>query len=109
MSQIGVRPSQPSQPQKTTQRRAGNSLLAAAILVAGIGGGLLAWHPWDKGTTVTVPTKDPQQVTTQRIGTVWQPGLSGPGLPVECVTNETGGISCLILPDPYAHIRKQDS
>jgi hypothetical protein len=33
----------------TTRSRAGYGLLIAAVLFAGFGGGLLAWHPWDKG------------------------------------------------------------
>lgn len=99
--------SQPEpQPQATTTKaRPGYGLLATAILFAGLGGGLLAWHPWDKGPAPE-PPKDPHLITIQHIGDQEEPGGSEPRRPVYCMTNETGGLYCMVMPNQYTAIRK---
>ncbi|GHE78339.1 hypothetical protein GCM10017786_04980 [Amycolatopsis deserti] len=95
----------PQQPQVATQPRSGSGLLAAAILVAGIGGGLLAWHPWDKGP-VPAP-QDPQHITIQKVGEQVEAGNSDATQPVYCLTNETGGLYCMPLPNRYTTIQEE--
>ncbi|HEY3470062.1 MAG TPA: hypothetical protein VGL47_33360 [Amycolatopsis sp.] len=85
--------------------RRGHGLLAFAILVAGIGGGLLAWHPWDKGPA-PAPPKDPQHITIQKVGEQSDPTDSGSDRPVYCLTNETGGLYCLVMPGRYTGIQE---
>ncbi|MEU7764836.1 hypothetical protein AB0B25_06905 [Nocardia sp. NPDC049190] len=98
---------QPSLPQpqaNSTRPLAGYLLLSTAILVAGIGGGLLAWHPWEKDT-VKLPPKDPQHITVQQIGDQYEPTNSDSVRPVYCMTNETGGLYCMVMPSRYSGIR----
>ncbi|WP_433271148.1 hypothetical protein ACQPZF_11640 [Actinosynnema sp. CS-041913] len=80
--------------------------MAAAILVAGIGGGLLAWHPWDKDTVPAPPPKDPQRITIQKIGDQSDTTGDDSTRPVYCMTNETGGLYCIVMPGRYTHIRE---
>jgi hypothetical protein len=102
-------PPQPEpQPQATPAKsRAGTGLLAFAILVAGIGGGLLAWHPWDK-PPLPEPPKNPQHITIQRIGDQSDPTAgSASDRPVYCMTNETGGLYCMVMPGRYTGIEER--
>ncbi len=97
----------PPQPQaNTTRSQPGYGLLATAILVAGIGGGMLAWHPWDQNK-VQAPPKDPQHITIQHVGDQRESG-GGPEStrPVYCMTNETGGLYCIVMPNRYSGIRE---
>lgn len=97
---------EPSQSQAlTTKPRAGQGLLATAILFAGIGGGLLAWHPWDK-ETAQEPIKDPQRITIQRVGEQHDPTKSDSDRPVYCMTNETGALYCMVMPGRYTSIQE---
>ncbi|MEU8639899.1 hypothetical protein AB0C38_47550 [Amycolatopsis sp. NPDC048633] len=104
---------QPSPPQPqppaaaATKPRGGHGLLATAILLAGIGGGLLAWHPWDKPAPPP-PPKDPQHITIQKIGDQSDPTAgSGSDRPVYCMTNETGGLYCMVMPGRYTGIEER--
>jgi hypothetical protein len=95
----------PPQPQATTTKsRTGHGLLATAILLAGIGGGLLAWHPWDK--PAPPPPKDPQHITIQHVGDQSDPTESGSTRPVYCMTNETGALYCMVMPSRYTGIEE---
>ena len=99
---------QPSfpQPQPTPARpRSGHGLLIAAVLFAGFGGGLLAWHPWDK-PPLPAPPKDPQHITIQKVGDQSDPTDSESSRPVYCLTNDTGGLSCVVMPTRYAGIQE---
>ncbi len=102
-------PSQPqpqSQPQVTaTQPRSGHGLLATAILIAGIGGGLLAWHPWVK-PPAPEPAKDPQHITIQHVGDQTEVTDSGSRKPVYCMTNDTGALYCMVMPNHDTDIRE---
>ncbi|WP_217998114.1 hypothetical protein [Nocardia paucivorans] len=81
--------------------------MSVAIMVAGIGGGLLAWHPWDKGPAPE-PPKDPHHITIQRVGEQRDPtGSSSENRPVYCMTNEVGGLYCLVMPSRYAGIQEE--
>jgi hypothetical protein len=94
------------QPRETTARsRSGNGLLATAILVAGIGGGLLAWHPWDEAP-LPAP-KDPGRITIQKVGDQREATNYDETRPVYCMTNETGGLYCVVLPNRYTHIEEE--
>ncbi|MEV6646925.1 hypothetical protein [Amycolatopsis sp. NPDC051371] len=96
----------PPQPQATTTKpRAGTGLLSTAILLAGIGGGLPAWHPWDK--PAPEPAKDPQHITVQQIGDQDDPTDSASSRPVYCMTNETGGLYSMVMPGRYTGIRER--
>jgi len=99
---------QPSPPQpQPAKSRAGTGLLSFAILVAGIGGGLLAWHPWDK-PPLPAPPKDPQHITIQHIGDQSDPTAgSDSDRPVYCLTNETGGLYCMVMPGRYTGIEER--
>ncbi|TNC20983.1 hypothetical protein [Amycolatopsis alkalitolerans] len=100
---------QPSPPQPqavTTKPRTGYGLLVTAILFAGIGGGLLAWHPWDKDR-VPEPPKDPRHITIQRVGEQREAGESDSTRPVYCLTNETGGLYCMVMPGRYTTIQEE--
>lgn len=97
----------PPQPQATTKEsRPGYGLLATVILVAGIGGGLLAWHPWDKHP-VQEPPKDPGRITIQKVGDQTEAGNSEATRPVYCMTNETGGLYCVVMPNRYTRIEEE--
>ncbi|MER5269039.1 hypothetical protein ABTZ99_43800 [Actinosynnema sp. NPDC002837] len=98
-------PSPPRPPATTDQSRPGHGLLATAILVAGIGGGLLAWHPWDK--PVPEPAKDPGRITIQKVGEQREAGNSDQTRPVYCLTNETGGLYCVVMPNQYTGIQEE--
>ncbi|WP_245547497.1 hypothetical protein [Nocardia brevicatena] len=99
------RPPEASVTTRTGQARHG--LLAAAIIVAGVGGGLLAWHPWDKGPAPE-PPKDPHHITIQRVGEQRDPtGDSEGDRPVYCMTNETGSLYCMVMPGRYAGIQEE--
>jgi hypothetical protein len=91
----------------TTKPRAGHGLLAAAILFAGLGGGLLAWHPWDRNIVQEPPPKDPQRITIQKVGDQSDPGDSESTRPVYCMTNETGGLYCMVMPGRYTGIQEE--
>ncbi len=93
-------------PETGPARPRGHGLLAAAIVVAGLGGGLLAWHPWDENT-VQQPTKDPHRITVQKVGEQRESGNSDATRPVYCLTNETGGLYCLVMPDRYTIIEPE--
>ncbi|GAA4592274.1 hypothetical protein GCM10023194_53630 [Planotetraspora phitsanulokensis] len=96
----------PPQPQATTTKpRAGNGLLATAILFAGIGGGLLAWHPWDKDPVQEPPS--PQNITIQKVGEQRNAGDFDSSRPVYCMTNETGGLYCMVMPGRYTDIQQE--
>ena len=96
----------PSEPQATTPRpRTGHGLLATAILVAGIGGGLLAWHPWDK--QVQEPPKNPNHITVQKVGEQREAANSDATRPVYCMTNETGALYCMVMPNRYTSIQEE--
>ena len=99
-------PSPPQPPATPTRSRAGTGLLATAILLAGIGGGLLAWHPWDK--PAPPPAKDPQHITIQHVGDQSDPSDSDSTRPVYCMTNETGGLYCMVMPGRYTDIRERN-
>ncbi|WP_260479042.1 hypothetical protein [Kibdelosporangium aridum] len=90
----------------TTKPRSGYGPLATAILFAGIGGGLLAWHPWDKGA-VPEPPKNPQHITIQKVGEQREPGNSDATRPVYCMTNETGALYCMVMPNRYTSIQEE--
>ncbi|MEV4143942.1 hypothetical protein AB0J40_09760 [Amycolatopsis sp. NPDC049691] len=92
-------------PAAAVPARRGSGLLAAAIVVAGIGGGLLAWHPWDK-PAAPAPAKDPQHITIQHVGDQSEPGQPESSRPVYCLTNDTGGLSCLVMPGRYTGIEE---
>jgi hypothetical protein len=99
-------PQSEPQPQATTTKaRSGYGLLATAILFAGLGGGLMAWHPWDKGPAPE-PPKDPHHITIQKIGDQQEGGDSESIRPVYCMTNETGGLYCMVMPNQYTAIRE---
>ncbi|TQM33480.1 hypothetical protein [Nocardia bhagyanarayanae] len=87
--------------------RSSHGLLATAIVVAGLGGGMLAWHPWDENTVQEPPPKDPQRITIQHVGDQREAG-GGPDStrPVYCLTNETGGLYCIVMPNRYTIIDK---
>ncbi|HJQ47444.1 MAG TPA: hypothetical protein VJ870_14190 [Amycolatopsis sp.] len=92
----------------TTKPRAGSGLLATAILFAGIGGGLLAWHPWDKNMLqVQERPKDPQHITIQKVGEQSDPTESDSDRPVYCMANETGGLYCMVMPNRYTGIQEE--
>lgn len=98
-------PSPPQPPVATTRPRTGSGLVATAILLAGLGGGLLAWHPWDK--PVPEPPKDPRHITIQRVGDQRDPTESDSSRPVYCMTNETGGLYCMVMPSRYTLIQEE--
>ncbi|MEU4769390.1 hypothetical protein AB0H12_39725 [Actinosynnema sp. NPDC023794] len=98
-------PSSPEPQPMTEQSRPGYGLLAFAILVAGIGGGLLAWHPWDK--PVPEPPKDPERITIQRVGEQLEAGNSDETRSVYCMTNETGGLYCMVMPNRLTRIDEE--
>ncbi|SDW49676.1 hypothetical protein SAMN05421504_101747 [Amycolatopsis xylanica] len=96
---------EPSLPQ-TTQPRQGHGLLSFAILVAGLGGGLLAWHPWVT-PPAPEPPKDPHHITIQHIGDQEDVTNSSASQPVYCMTNETGGLYCMVMPNHNTDIRER--
>ncbi|MFI1093400.1 hypothetical protein [Streptomyces sp. NPDC020917] len=102
--------SQPAPPQPqvtTTKTRSGYGLLATSILFAGIGGGLLAWHPWDKDTAKD-PVKNPQHIAIQKIGEEDDPTKpDAEPRPVYCMTNETGALYCMLMPNQYTSIQEE--
>ncbi|HEY2060559.1 MAG TPA: hypothetical protein VGH57_19485 [Amycolatopsis sp.] len=87
--------------------RSGHGLLIAAVLFAGFGGGLLAWHPWDK-PPVPAPPQDPRHITIQKVGDQSDPTDSESSRPVYCMTNDTGCLSCVVMPTCYAAIQKDE-
>jgi hypothetical protein len=100
-------PPQPQPQPQPAKSRAGTGLLSFAILVAGIGGGLLAWHPWDK-PPLPAPPKDPQHITIQHIGVQSDPTAgSDSDRPVYCLTNDTGGLYCMVMPGRYTGIEER--
>ncbi|WP_106620389.1 hypothetical protein [Saccharothrix carnea] len=100
-------PPQP-EPTTTTTPRRGNGLLATAILFAGIGGGLLAWHPWDENTVQVPPAEDPHRITIQKVGEQTEAGESEASKPVYCLTNETGGLYCVVMPNRYTALLPEE-
>ncbi|GAA3797118.1 MULTISPECIES: hypothetical protein [Amycolatopsis] len=99
-------PQQPQEPRPAaTESRSRHGLLATAILVAGLGGGLLAWHPWDKAP-VPAPA-DPRHISIQKVGEQREAGNSDATQPVYCLTNETGSLYCMVLPNRYTTIQEE--
>ncbi|NEC33831.1 hypothetical protein [Streptomyces rubrogriseus] len=103
-------PTSPTAPQvMPTRARSGYGLVATAILCAGIGGGLLSWHPWDKVDIPKVPTKNPQHITIQKVGYQSDPSTDDDKRrPVYCMTNETGAMYCMVMPDRYTGIQEDE-
>ncbi|MGK3207950.1 hypothetical protein [Amycolatopsis sp. MEPSY49] len=105
MSDPDIPAPQPSPAPAPAPARRGSGLLATAILLAGLGGGLLAWHPWDK-PPAPEPPKDPQRITIQHVGDQRDPTDSESSRPVYCLTNETGGLYCMVMPSRYSGIEE---
>jgi hypothetical protein len=61
---------------------------------------------WDKDT-VQEPPKDPQHITIQKVGEQREPGDSDSTRPVSCMTNETGGLYCMVMPGRYTGIQEE--
>ncbi|WP_370949520.1 hypothetical protein AB5J62_18795 [Amycolatopsis sp. cg5] len=102
---------EPAVPQATTPQPSapkagsGHGLLSFAILVAGLGGGLLAWHPWVT-PPAPEPPKDPGHIKIQQVGDQYDvTDSSSTEKPVYCMTNETGALYCMVLPNRNTMIR----
>lgn len=59
--------------------------------------------PLGQGPGAGAP-KDPRHITIQKVGDQSDPTDSGSTRPVYCMTNETGGLSCVVMPTRYSGI-----